>query len=323
MQDQRNTPDRASLLAEVAELYYLEGKDQSQIAAAIGVTRSMISRMLKEARASGIVEIRVHRASDSDPGLENQLQERFGLLRICVTRSEVSQNSSLIKQVGACGAQLLAEYVKPGTTIGLAWGIFISATVDAFDDWHRVSARVVQLGGAVGASYVEYDGYGLVMRLAQKIGGEPYFLNAPFYCPAMETVQSLLETPAIKESIEIGKQAQVALLGVGSTERKYSSFYRSGYIPTQEIDQLLTQGAVGNVCGVHFNIHGESICEEFSQHLVVIHPNDLLSIPVRIGVAGGPGKAVPLLGALRGGFINVLATDAATARKVLELAGPA
>ena len=227
MQDQKYTTDRASLLAEVAELYYLEGKDQAEIAAAIGVTRSMISRMLKEARASGIVEIRIRRQLESDPALEKQLQERFGLLNVSVTRVGAALSSSLIKLVGASCAQVLAEYLTPGTTIGIAWGIFTSATIDAFADRH-IPARVVQLAGALGASYVEYDGYGLVLRLAQKIGGEPYFLNAPCYCPSQETVQSLLETPAINETIEIGKQTQVALLGIGSTERQYSKCYRSG-----------------------------------------------------------------------------------------------
>lgn len=322
MQDQRVTTDRASLLAEVAEQYYLEGKDQAEIAAAIGVTRSMVSRMLKEARAGGIVEIRIHRKLESDPALENQLQQRFGLLKASVTRVGAAQSASLIKLVGAGGAQVLAEYLNPGTTIGIAWGIFTSATIDAFNERH-IPARVVQLAGALGASYVEYDGYGLVLRLAQKIGGEPYFLNAPCYCPSLDTVQSLLETPAIRETVDIGKQTQVALLGIGSTERQYSSFYRSGYIPTTEIDQLHDLGAVGNVCGIHFNLRGESVCDEFSQHLLAIRPEDLLKVPVRIGVAGGSGKAVPILGALRGRLINVLVTDAITANKVLRLAGDA
>jgi len=323
MQDQKNNPDRASLLAEIAELYYLEGKDQAEIANSVGVTRSMISRMLKEARQSGIVEVRIHRSMESDPGLESELQQRFALKRVHVTRGDPSRSASLVKQLGAAAAQVLAEYLTPGIIIGLAWGISIGATVDAFDARRRVPARVVQLAGALGARNAEYDGYGLVQRFAQKIGGESYFLNAPCYCPTPEMVQSLLETPAIRETVELGRQAGVALLGVGSTQRKYSSFYRSGYIPSQEIDRLHELGAVGNVCGTHFNILGESVCEDFSQHLIVIRKEDLLGIPVRLGVSGGPGKAVPILGALRGGFLNVLVTDAATARKVLELSATA
>jgi len=42
-------------------------------------------------------------------------------------------------------------------------------------------------------------------------------------------------------------------------------------------------------------------------------------IPVRIGVAGGPGKIRPILGALRGGLITTLVTDQRTAELVVDL----
>jgi DNA-binding transcriptional regulator LsrR (DeoR family) len=128
-----------------------------------------------------------------------------------------------------------------------------------------------------------------------------------------------METPALRETVELGRQARVALLGIGSTEKDFSSFLRSGYIPKEEFDRLHKNGAVGNVAGIHFNVDGEIVCHDFSQHLVVINEKDLIKIPIRIGVAGGIGKVVPILGALRGGYVNVLVTDAATAAKVLEL----
>jgi hypothetical protein len=41
---------------------------------------------------------------------------------------------------------------------------------------------------------------------------------------------------------------------------------------------------------------------------------------IRIGVAGGPGKVEPILGALRGGFINILVTDNYAATQLRERA---
>jgi deoxyribonucleoside regulator len=48
------------LLAEVARLYYLNHLTQQHIAERLRVSRSKVSRMLSEARASGLVDIRVH-----------------------------------------------------------------------------------------------------------------------------------------------------------------------------------------------------------------------------------------------------------------------
>ena len=70
---------RGELLADVAEMYFLEGKTQAQIARKVGVTRSMVSRMLSEARAAGIVEFSVRRPLSLDAGLAADLEKRFGL----------------------------------------------------------------------------------------------------------------------------------------------------------------------------------------------------------------------------------------------------
>jgi len=180
--------------------------------------------------------------------------------------------------------------------------------------------RVVQLVGAMGARNMEYDGHDLVSRMSEKIGGESYYLNAPYICQSAEIAKSLLETKSVKETISLGRKTDVALLGVGTTSPEHSSFYLAGYVSLQELSSLRREGAVGDVCGLHFDENGGPACEDFCERLVTIRRRDLLSIPIRLGVAGGEGKVEAILGALRSRYINVLVTDSATARKVLDLA---
>ena len=179
--------------------------------------------------------------------------------------------------------------------------------------------KVVQLVGAMGARNMEYDGHDLVSRLTEKLGGEAYYLNAPYLCQNAEIAQSLLETKTIRETINVGKKSDVALLGIGTTSVEYSSFYLAGYITRRELDELRRAGGVGDVCGQHFDENGQPACDEFSERLVSIRRQDLLSIPVRLGVAGGEGKSAAILGALRSKYVNVLVVDSITAKKVLEL----
>ena len=47
-------------LAYVARRYYLDDQKQSDIAAELGISRPMVSRLLTEARQLGVVEITVH-----------------------------------------------------------------------------------------------------------------------------------------------------------------------------------------------------------------------------------------------------------------------
>ena len=312
--------DRASLLADVAEMYYLEEKNQAEIAKTIGVTRSMVSRMLTEARESGIVDIRIQRPLQSDLELENALKARFGLKDVFVVITSHRSGERLTRTLGNAGARMLARYLAPQRTLGLAWGTSISATVDAFEADESVPVKVVQLVGAMGARNMEYDGHDLVSRIAEKLGGEAYYLNAPYLSQSAEMAKALLETKSIRETINIGRKADVVLLGVGTTSPEYSSFYLAGYVTRRELDDLRKAGAIGDVCGLHFDVNGQPACDDFCERLVSIRRQDLLSIPIRLGVAGGEGKVEAIFGALRSKYVNVLVIDSMTARKVLELA---
>jgi DNA-binding transcriptional regulator LsrR (DeoR family) len=318
--EKRYIQDRASLLADVAEMYYLEQKNQAEIAKAVGVTRSMISRMLTEARENGIVEIRIQRPLQSDPELEASLKEYFDLKDAFVVVTNHRSGERLKRTLGSAGAQALKRYLAPQKTLGLAWGTSISTTVDAFETSEPMPMKVVQLVGAMGAHNMEYDGHDLVARITEKLGGEAYYLNAPYLCQNAEMAKSLLETKSIRETINVGKKTDVALLGVGTTTPEYSSFSLAGYVTRRELDDLRRAGGVGDVCGLHFDINGQPACDDFCERLVSIRRPDLLSIPVRLGVAGGEGKAEAILGALRSKYINVLVIDSRTARKLIDLA---
>ena len=71
--------DRQDLLAQVAVWYYEEGLDQAAIAERINKSRSMVSRLLDQARASGLVEVKVHYPLRTDAELARQMCAEFGL----------------------------------------------------------------------------------------------------------------------------------------------------------------------------------------------------------------------------------------------------
>ncbi len=317
MADERINQNRASLLADVAEMYYSQGKDQSAIAREIGVTRSMVSRMLTEARNRGIVEIKIIRPIQSEFELEEAIKKRFGIASVFVVAVRGSNQDKLLVELGKAGAEVLNRYLTPDSILGLAWGTTISSVVDAVESTGNFPVKVVQLVGAMGAQNAEYDGHALVQRMATKLGGESYFINAPYLCQSREIAQSMMETKGIKETIELGKQIQIALLGIGTTEIKYSSYFLAGLLPEDEIEKLENFGVVGDVASNYFLINGKPYHDDFMKRLITIQHRDLIKIPVRIGVGGGPGKVKSIIGALQSNLLSVLVTDSITARAVL------
>jgi DNA-binding transcriptional regulator LsrR (DeoR family) len=67
-------PEKVNLMAKAAYLYYVDDQTQSQVAKQLQVDRSTVSRLLKKARATGVVTIQVNHFDVETYQLEQQLQ---------------------------------------------------------------------------------------------------------------------------------------------------------------------------------------------------------------------------------------------------------
>lgn len=311
--------ERLNLLADIAEMYFIDGLNQAEIARNVGMTRSNVSRMLTEARNTGIVHIQINRPIRENLTLAQQLIERFNLRNARVV--EVNHSSQLLSKLGHIAGEELSTRLKPGWVLGTSWGTAISATVDEFEPEQPLQEiKVVQLLGAFGARIKDYDGHSVVHRLETKLDGEGIYLNSPFLVENSDVAQAFLENKSIRESLGYAKQADIALLGVGSIDINHSSYFLANYVTKNELLSIQRTGAVGDVCGCFFNINGKICAEDFQQRFIGINIDDLLAIPIRIGIAGGPAKIDPIIGALRGGLINILVSDEASIKEVLRRA---
>ncbi len=315
-------PDnREEFLADVAEMYYVRGMTQAEIARRVGVSRPTVSHMLGAARELGIVEIRINRPFQVDAGLEAALISQFGLRDASVVVAGTQDYPQLVRSTGMAAARLLKGLLAPGLVFSLAWGMSISATVDALDADRPVPLQVVQMAGTVGARNREYDGAMLVHRAAQKLGGEAHYLNAPFLVDDAGMAEALRNHVTNLETMRLIQQCDVALVGIGTTTlTEFSSFYLSGHVSVAEMEELRASGAVGEICGHHFDIEGKACNLAFSDRTVGIRRDDLRRIPARVGVACGAHKMTAILGALRAGYVNLLVTDSRVAEGVLRLA---
>jgi len=313
--------NRINKLADVAEMYYLDGLTQSQIAKKMGVTRSTISRMITDAREEGIIEIKILRKFKFNEKIQKEIIREFDLLDAVIYNGQPEEYDRYLTHLGSVGAMALNPYLKDDIVLGTAWGTTLHATIKALDiEKNLPNIKIVQLVGALGEKSLDIDGHELVHELVNKLGGEGYYLNTPYIVDSRETVEALMSVQSVCETMEMMKECDVGLFGVGSLELDYSTFFNAGYLVLDEMKGLTIHGAVGNVCGLFFNIQGEPTAREFQQRSLTISKRDLMQIPTRIGIAGGMGKIKAILGALRGGYINILVTDDLTTKEILRLA---
>ena len=114
--------DRLELIAEIASLYYEEGLSQEEIASQTRYSRSMVSRLLTEAREQGLVEIRVRHPIGRRFDLERGLQDALGLKLVRVVMRRALDHPQMLRRLGSAAARLVEELVYDNMSIGVSWG---------------------------------------------------------------------------------------------------------------------------------------------------------------------------------------------------------
>jgi deoxyribonucleoside regulator len=310
---------RFALLAQVASLYYEDGKNQNQVAKVLGYSRSHISRMLAEARREGIVEIHVHHPLERVAILEQRLVEQFDLQEVRVLKSNGLPYSLMLRRLGALAASLLAQKIRPNSVLGISWGTALYEVSNMLPPIDYPDVKVVQLIGSATSRDHQVDGPGLARAFSLQFGGQYYTLAAPWLVGDKQIRDALMKERRMQEVLELTKKVDIALVGIGTVDPRHSSLVRAGYLTIEEAQQIQGIGAVGDVCGHYFDIHGNLMEIPVAGYAFGTGVETLQGIALSVGVAGGTVKAPSILGALRSKLVNSLVTDDTAARTVLEL----
>jgi deoxyribonucleoside regulator len=307
------------LLAQVASLYYEDNLTQAEIARRINTSRSTVSRLLRKARETGVVEITIHYPCKTVPEIAHDLVGRFHLHYAQVLASQGQPYEVVLRGLGELAARYIESLLVEDSILGISWGTAVYSTIQALRPKQEMPIRVVQMLGAAGTDDPQIDGPDLVRQLSTAFGGEPHYLHAPLIVEEAQLREMLQHEPRIRETLSLAQRADVALVGIGVLVPELSNLLRGGYLTREELDRLQAQGAVGDICARHYDIQGSVLEIELNRRIVGIELEALHNIERVIGVAGGKAKAETILGALRGGHVTVLVTDEAAAREVLRL----
>jgi len=308
-----------SMLVQAATLYYLEGCSQAEVAQAIGVTRSNVSRVLSEARRLGIVEIRVHGDAYRNDELERQIEDRFGIGEVIVVQPLM--DSPALPVVGRIGAEWLLEHVPTNGSIAVSWGSGVQALVESVTTANRhPEVEVLPLVGGLSGVESTRDANVLVRELANRLGAAHRRLYAPAIVESKESRDALLREPAIRGVLDDAKRADLAVVGIGAVGSGASSeIIRAMNLNESERQAFEQSQAVGDCCTRYFNDSGNAIDGVVNNRVIAVELEDLRQIPTVMGVACGRAKAPGVRALLRGEILDALFIDAELAESLLSL----
>lgn len=306
--------DELRLIAKVARMYYVQEMNQQAITEKLQLHQSTISRMLKKARTLNIVRFNIATLPGTFTDLEEQLTSRFELKDVVIVDCP-AEGDALVRDLGAALAYFLETTLKPGKVVGISsWSRSLFAMVDALHPGdYCADGKVVQILGGVGNVGSEFHAIHLAQRLAGSIDAKPVLLQSPAVVGSAEAQRVLSRDPVVAEASGLFDKLDLALVGIGSMEPSRMLAVSGNIFSRDERAELQRLGAVGDICFRFFNADGQPIKSPLMKRIIGIDLEKLRACKRVVGVAGGIQKVPAILGALRGGLIDVLITDQRTA----------
>ena len=302
----------------IARMYYQNDLSQAQIAKRIGLSRPQISRYLKRARETGMVEINVN---DPYTGESEEISARIksllGLKDVVVAPLERSKNDDqekIFESIAAKASSYLPPIILHSKTVGVGWGRTLYRTIITMDHFSRGSDIVfVPLTGAIGQTVPFYQVNSMVDRLAEKFGAERVFLNIPAFASAGEFYHSTILSYPFDSVGDYWSKLDLAIIGLGGPKGTLSAEIEPSIVAI-----LREQGAVGDILGQFFKSDGEICVSGMEDNLVGIPIGKLREVENVVCLSGGVEKVEGIIAAARACYFNTLITDEKTASHILK-----
>lgn len=313
--------DKHQLLANVATMYYKLNLTQAEIAEQLGVSRPSVSRLLREARDLGVVQITIHMPAEQVETLADRIRSRFDLEEVHVITAGERGYPQVVEALGVTAAQILQDKLRDHMVLGISWNTGVYQVVRALQQARRLDVTVVQLTGSASNVNPLLDGPDLARWLADTLGGRYLYLPAPMMVASPEVREALLKDPVIEQRLALARRADLALVGIGSVMPPLCSLFQTGYVTEDELRAITALGGVGDILSTFFDAEGLPLDITMNDRIIGLRPHELRDIGCVIGVAGGVEKADAIAAALRGGYVDCLVTDDKAAAAILERTG--
>jgi DNA-binding transcriptional regulator LsrR (DeoR family) len=303
-------------------MYYLQDIKMEVIARHLGTSRSTVSRLIKRARDTGLVEITIRPARTQAPGLARSIGRRFGIEAYVVPVPDSSTELERLDQVARTTAKLIGSWFDSDMVLAIAWGTTLAAVGRHLSAKPTRGSAIVQLNGAANTrtSGFEYAS-DLITSFGAAFDAAVHHFPVPAFFDYRETKDAMWRERSIMRVLDVQRRADIALFGVGALHGGVPSHvYSAGYLDEEDVDLLHHEGVVGDVCTVFLRADGSYDDIPLNARATGPTPVELRRIPRRVCAVAGDNKVAPLRAALAAGVVTDLVVDELTANALVQAA---
>ncbi len=313
------TDDTASfgILTEIARRYFIDGETQDAIGKSLGLSRMKINRLLRDAQDLGLVEVRVRLHSSQTRDLEKEFCDQFGLKHLLVAPDAQSPEQRR-RNVAVLVNNFLESNLRENLVIAVGMGRNVAAVAEV--QTNRTFQSINFVSGSGGASEAGEAGNAdhICRSLARRFGGSATTLYAPAFVPDVGLREALMQNETVRRTLNLARSADYALIGIGDLAPD-SHMARMGWFSADELKRAQAAGVVGDLMGYDFfNSDGNPSNGDIGGRVIGLSRDDLRRISNTIAIASEPSKVISILGALRTGAIDILATTMSNCLAIRE-----
>lgn len=211
----KRSATRTIQLLEVARNFYIDEEPKVAIAKRMGISRFAVSRLLEQARSTGLVRIDIRPPADVDFALSSALMKKAGLRRAIVLPA--TDPASELAILADAAASYMIEAGAPKDVVGLVAGRTTSRILDRIGELPGRS--IVQLSGVSRTTHFEHNPAEMIRAMAMRFRGQTFPIYAPLLLADAALVASLREQIGIADSIAQFQKLTRVLFSVGAGSR--------------------------------------------------------------------------------------------------------
>ena len=306
------------LAIRAAWLSFVGGCTQGEIAARLEVSPAKVHRLIAYAQRAGHVRFHIEGRPLECLEYEEAFSRRFGLNN-CIVAPDLgagaNDEAAAIRSVGAAAGNLLAQILTGSgiAQVGVGMGRTLKAAVAAMPRISREDLSIVSISGSL-TSRLSANPYDVVQLLAERSGGEGYYLPVPYLATTVAEKEMFLSQPSVQELLARARRSDTFVVGIGSIGDD-GHLRRMNLISPHQQDALREVGAVGDLMGRFIDIDGKAVPASLSEQAVGLGFEDVRGARV-LALSGGVSKTAATLSALRTGVITDLVIDEALAKSL-------
>lgn len=306
-------------LVKIATWYYQYGWTQAQIAQKIGISRSIISKKLQDAKDLGIVEIFIKDETAHTVELEQKLEIKFGLDEAIVISTHNLSEEEILNSLAKKAAYSLSKRIAKINKLGISWGKTIRKFANEFPYFNHKDLTIVPLIGGMGADEIDLHSNQICYDLKKKMQCNCKYLYAPALVEDKAMKQDLCNNKYINEVLNEGKTVDMAIVGISSPYGQ-NTMKDIGYITDKDVEELRYYDVVGDSNSHFYTADGTEANCPLNEHVIGLSLAELKKIPTVVAIVGGNNKEQALQAALKAELLNIIIITDKMAEYILNVA---